>query len=81
VDEAWRDLCRSRVQVSATALGTWPPSSLAWAVQLRPMPTTFVLVTVVATMVGECWWTGGFNEKVKAKDMQIGCFGAHRPDI
>jgi hypothetical protein len=35
------------------------------------MPTTFVLVTVVAAMVGECWWTGGLNEKVKAKEMQI----------
>jgi hypothetical protein len=45
------------------------------------MMTTFVLVAVVAAMVGECWWTGGFKEKVKEKDMQTGCFEAHRPDI
>ena len=81
MDKAWRDLGCSRVQVSSTSLGTRSPSSLAWAVQLRPMMTTFVLVAVVAAMVGECWWTGGFKEKVKDKDMQTGCFESHRPDI
>jgi hypothetical protein len=45
------------------------------------MTTTFMLVVVVAVMVGECWWTRGFKEKVKAKDMQTGCFEAHRLDI